>query len=243
MGFADKSSLQIITDTDLNGYANGSGAQFTALTTIPTNNRALTKSQAAAYVDLITTVSTYSSKSSGQLVAKRDLIPKIRATATGANVSCNGGSNGSITVTGISGGAGGPYQTKNGVGGTYTTWTTSTVYSSLSAGSYTIYVKDSSSYENTFAVTITQPAALSFTTSQTSSSITVSTSGGTGARTYQLYRDTASPYQVGDGSVIATNSGVAVNTNSTFSGLSAGYYWVRATDANGCTLNTTLFTL
>ena len=169
----------------------------------------------------------------------------IVATLTVSNVSCNGGSNGSITVTGISGGFGGPYQTKLGVGGTYTTWTTSTVYGSLTAGTYTVYVKDSASREVTFTTSVSQPtAALTVSAySNTPSAISITTTGGTGSRTYQLYQDTASPYNVGEGSVIATNSGVPENQSTSFTGLSSGYYWVRVTDANGCVVNSVLFTL
>ena len=74
-----------------------------------------------------------------------------------SNVSCNGGSNGSITVSSISGGSGAPYQTKLNVGGTYSS---ATSYSSLGANSYTIYVKDSASTEATFPITITQPNSI-----------------------------------------------------------------------------------
>lgn len=162
----------------------------------------------------------------------------------GVNVSCNGGSDGSITITNISGGFGGPYQTKLGVGGTYQTFSTSRVYSSLAWGTYTIYIKDSAGREVTFDRTLTQPNALTIGTStNTSNSITISSYWGTGNRTYQLYQDSASPYNVGEGSVIATNSNIAENTNTTFSGLSSGYYWVRITDANGCVKNSGLYTL
>jgi uncharacterized protein (DUF2141 family) len=165
------------------------------------------------------------------------------ATTSFAQPSCFGGTNGSITVTGISGGFGAPYQTKLNVGGTYATWSTSVTYSSLAAGSYTIYVRDSQLREVTFPVTVTQPADITFSSSQTVSSITVSSTGGTGNRTYRLYQDTASPYNVGEGTLSQTSASTGSGVNATFSGLSAGYYWVQATDANGCTKNSGLFTL
>lgn len=162
----------------------------------------------------------------------------------GVNISCNGGSDGSITITNIAGGYGGPYQTKLGVGGTYQTFSTTRTYSSLAFGTYTIYIKDSAGREVTFNRTLTQPNALTIGTStNTSNSITISSYWGTGNRTYQLYQDSASPYNVGEGSIIATNSNIAENTNTTFSGLGSGYYWIRITDANGCTLNSGLYTL
>lgn len=166
----------------------------------------------------------------------------IVATVTPTNATCPGGT-GSITVTGVSGGFGAPFQTKLNVGGTYTTWTTSTTYSSLAAGSYTIYVRDSALREVTFATSVTVPAAFSFSGSQTTNSILIASTGGTGNRTYALYRDTASPYNVGEGTLQSTSTSVAAGSQVTFSGLSAGYYWIRVTDANGCTANTTLYTL
>ena len=167
----------------------------------------------------------------------------IVATTSFASPSCFGGSNGSITVTGISGGFGAPFQTKLNVGGTYATWTTTVTYSSLAAGSYTIYVRDVNLREVTFAVTVTQPGDITYSSSQTASSITVSSTGGTGNRTYELFRDTATPYNVGEGTLQATSASTASGVNAVFSGLAAGYYWVRATDANSCTKNSGLFTL
>jgi hypothetical protein len=129
------------------------------------------------------------------------------------------------------------------VGGTYTTWTTSTTYSSLGAGSYTIYVKDSASREVTFTTSVTVPAAFSFSGSQTTNTILVASTGGTGSRVYRLYQDTASPYNVGEGSIVQTSASVGAGSSVTFSGLAAGYYWIQVTDDNGCTANTTLYTI
>ena len=161
----------------------------------------------------------------------------ITATISSTNVSCNGGSNGSITITNVSGGFGGPYQTKNGVGGTYTPWTSSTTYSSLAAGSYTIYVKDSASREVTFSVTITQPNVLGIFAQKTAfDQIYASVSGGaSGSKTFELYRDYSSPYEIGGGSLVDT----LYNSSSvTFSSVVAGYYYVKAIDNNGCTETT-----
>jgi hypothetical protein len=129
------------------------------------------------------------------------------------------------------------------VGGTYTNWTTSTTYSSLGAGSYTIYVKDSASREVTFTTSVSVPSAFSFSGSQTTNTILVASTGGTGSRVYRLYQDTASPYNVGEGTVVQTSASVGAGSSVTFSGLAAGYYWIQVTDANSCTANTTLYTI
>jgi hypothetical protein len=146
---------------------------------------------------------------------------------------CNGVAEGSITVSSPSGGQGGPYSTKLGSGGTYQVLTTSRVYSSLTAGSYTLYIKDSADCERTYTVTITQPAALSVSASVThptcsydsNGSITVSASGGFG--NLQLYYALSSNL----GSTYSANQ-----TSNVFSNLSAGTsYIVRVEeDVTGC---------
>jgi hypothetical protein len=158
----------------------------------------------------------------------------ITATITSSNVSCNGGSNGSITVTNVTGGFGGPYQTKLNVGGTYTNWTSSTTYSSLAAGSYTIYVKDSASREVTFGVTITQPNPLGIFAQKTAfDQIYASVSGGaSGSKTFELYRDLDAPYENSGGTLYDT---LFDASNVTFNTVGAGYYYVKVIDGNGCT--------
>ncbi len=150
---------------------------------------------------------------------------QVTATVSQTNVTCNGGGDGSIVVSDLTGGQGGPYSTKLNAGGTYQVITTSRTYSSLTAGSYTIYVKDSAGCENTYAVTITQPSAVTVSTSSvgyptcwnsTNGSITLSASGGVG--TYQYSIDNGSTWQV----------------SATFNNLSSTSYTVKSKDASGC---------
>jgi hypothetical protein len=158
----------------------------------------------------------------------------IVATNTVTNVSCNGGSNGSIVVTGISGGFGGTYQTKlNSVYTTYSNWTSSTNYSNLPAGNYIVYVRDSALREVTFNVTVTQPTALGLFAQKTGfDQIYAQVSGGaSGTKTFELYRDFDAPYEIGGGSLYDT---LFDSSNVTFSTVGAGYYYVKVTDANGC---------
>src|SRR5207248_1571246 len=136
------------------------------------------------------------------------------------NVACFGGSTGSVTVAGSGGTS--PY--------TYaidgTTFGASGTFSSLGAGSYTITVKDANGCTTTQGVTITQPAAAlsSSISSQTNvacfgnstGSVTVTGSGGTGPYTYAI-------------------DGVTFGNSGTFNNLAAGSYTVTVKDANGCT--------
>ena len=132
------------------------------------------------------------------------------------NVSCNGGSNGSLSVS-VSGGT---------PGYTYL-WSpsasTNATTKGLTAGDYTCIVTDANSCTATRSFTVTQPDAITITNSQTNvscnggsnGSASVSVSGGTPGYTY-----------------LWSPSG---GTAATATGLSAGNYTCAATDANGCT--------
>ena len=139
------------------------------------------------------------------------------------NVSCNGGGNGSIVVSSGTGGSGSGYQAKLGEGGTYANLPV-TYSNPLPAGTYTIYIKDSSGCVQTYNQTVTQPSAVGISTSQTNptcwngsdGSITVSGSGGTGSYTY-------------------SKDGTNYQSSGTFSSLGTGLYTVYVKDSNGCT--------
>lgn len=136
------------------------------------------------------------------------------------NVNCNGGNNGSVTVT-PSGGTT-PY--------TYS-WSPSggsgPTASSLTAGAYTVTVTDNIGCSGTTTVTITEPAVLTANITATANptcagnngTATVTAGGGAGGYTY-----TWSP----SGGSAATGTGMG-----------AGTYTVTVTDANGCTRTAT----
>src|SRR5437762_935371 len=136
------------------------------------------------------------------------------------NVACFGNSTGSVTVS-ASGGAA-PYSfSKDGVN-----FGASGTFGSLSAGSYTITIKDANGCTTTQRVTITQPASAlgSSISSQTNvacfgnstGSVTVAASGG------------AAPYSF-------SKDGVNFGASGTFGSLAAGSYTITVKDANGCT--------
>ncbi|RYX77967.1 hypothetical protein EON76_07180, partial [bacterium] len=139
----------------------------------------------------------------------------LATTAAQTNVSCNGGANGSATVT-ATGGAGNYSYLWAPRGGTAATAT------GLAAGTYTVTVTDANGCTKMQGFTITQPAALAATTAQTNVSCnggangtaTVNVSGGTGAYTYSW----------------APSGGTA----ATATGLAAGTYTVTIKDANLC---------
>ncbi|WP_343625932.1 T9SS type A sorting domain-containing protein [Flavobacterium lindanitolerans] len=144
----------------------------------------------------------------------------LSATTSQINVSCNGGTNGSATVT-VTGGTGAYSYAWAPSGGTAAT------ASGLAAGTYTVTAIDANNCQITTTVTITEPAVLSATTTQTNvlcnggatGSATVTIAGGTGPYTYSW----------------APSGGTA----ATASGLATGIYTVTVTDANNCQLTRT----
>ncbi len=133
-----------------------------------------------------------------------------------ANILCNGGSNGTATVT-ASGGAT-PYTYLWNTTPPQTTQTAT----GLSAGNYSVSVTDTSGVcPGIASVVISEPALLSSTTSATPDSGSTNgtaTAYGTGGSTPYSYSWNTSPAQ---SSVMAT-------------GLAAGNYSVTVSDANGC---------
>ncbi|KAF2514954.1 T9SS type A sorting domain-containing protein [Flavobacterium foetidum] len=139
----------------------------------------------------------------------------INITPSQTNITCNGGSNGSATVS-VTGGTGSYTYLWAPSGGTAATAT------GLAAGTYTVTVTDANLCQKTQSFTITQPAPMVTTVTQTNvscnagsnGSATVSVTGGTGVYTYSW-----APFG---------------GTAATATGLSAGTYTVTITDANGC---------
>ncbi|MBK7586871.1 MAG: SprB repeat-containing protein [Bacteroidetes bacterium] len=146
--------------------------------------------------------------------------PTITAVVT-TDVDCNGGNNGSITVT-ATGGLGAlnynlqPVNQNNATG----------IFTNLAAGVYTMTVADANGCTISSTATIIEPTILSWTTTATTDvncnggndgTLTATATGGTGMINYNLQ---------------PTNQ---TNNTGLFTNLTAGTYTVTATDANGCT--------
>ena len=141
----------------------------------------------------------------------------LATIGTPTHVNCNGGTNGSATVT------------ASGSTPAYTySWNTNPVQttataSNLGAGTYTVTVTDSKGCTKTASVTITQPPVLNATALKTNvtcngaadGTATVTASGGTPAYTYSW-------------------NTTPVQTTPMITGLVPGTYTVTVTDAKGC---------
>lgn len=150
----------------------------------------------------------------------------LLATAASTPATCTT-ANGTITVT-IPPGAGTPafQYSLNGPGGPFQS---SNVFTGLSAGAYTVYVKDATgTCTSTINVNVgtVNPLGISTVATPTScpgvnnGTITITPSNGTGPYTYQLNTD-------------------PVQSSNVFTGLAGGInYLVTVRDANGCVRST-----
>lgn len=161
----------------------------------------------------------------------------ITANVAQSNLSCNGGSDGIIGVTGATGGTA-PYEYS--IDGT--TFGSNQNFTGLSAGSYAVTVKDASGCTISFPITLTEPDVLTATVSPTDiscngagdGSVSLSISGGTtpyywldvptfGNNNFQTINGTTATYnavagsRAGNDAVIVDGNGCSIQVPFTIS--------------------------
>jgi hypothetical protein len=172
---------------------------------------------AGSYTVTITDMNGCSASTSAPIATITQPTPISESLSGISYPGCNGGK-GTATVA-VSGGII-PY--------TYI-WTgalsTTATCTKLTAGSYTVTVKDKNSCSTTLAIIMTQPVAIRDTIIS-SSKVNVSCNGGSNGSATVGVKYGASPY------TFAWSP--AVSTTATATGLSAGTYSITVTDHNGC---------
>jgi hypothetical protein len=136
------------------------------------------------------------------------------------NIACNDGSDGSITVNGVTGGTG---VLQYGLNGSY--WQTSNTFNGLSAGTYTVMVKDANGCIGYTSVVLTEPGPFVINTTVVdltcygvnNGKITINAIGGAGTLGYSI------------------NEGFFYQSGNVFNNLNAGTYNLKVRDAAGCT--------
>lgn len=201
-----------------NGICNGASTTFTASGNVSTYNWLSGPTTATNSVSP-TTTTTYSVVGTNSLGCLSNTatitltVSSISTSSAVTNVPCNGGTNGSATVTASGGISPYTYLASNG--------STLSVQPGLMAGTYTYTITDNIGCTKSQALTITQPAALVTSTAVTN----VSCNGGsTGSATLTVSGGTT-PY-----SYMASNG----YTTATLPSLVAGTYNYTVTDANSC---------
>jgi|GEM_PF-1214577 len=173
------------------------------------------------------TAGTYSvtiTDAKGCLITKEFTITQpeeLVATLSGTtNVACYGGATGGASVTASGGTSPYTYTWSNGMTGFAVT--------GLTAGSYTVVVADSKGCNKTVTVEITQPALLTVTMDTKKD---VSCFGGNDGNITITAAGGVAPYQY------AWSNGA---TTDDITALRQGTYDVTVTDANGCTVQTSV---
>ncbi|HEX5002465.1 MAG TPA: PKD domain-containing protein [Bacteroidia bacterium] len=142
---------------------------------------------------------------------------------TVTNVTCNSAGNGQLTVTANGGSAPLQYSIDNGV-----TNQATALFTGLTPGNYTVLVTDVNGCTASSPASITEPAAIQYSTSTTPATcgnsdgtLTFNASGGTGSLTYSI------------------NNGTTFQAGAVFNNLLANTYNLVVQDANGCQLTAT----
>ncbi|MFI5149449.1 MAG: PKD domain-containing protein, partial [Bacteroidia bacterium] len=143
----------------------------------------------------------------------------VTSTVAQVNVLCNGGSNGSATVTPAGGNGGYTYlwAPSGGTGATA---------SNLAAGTYNCTITDSKGCTGTASVTITQPAALTITTS----GVAATCFGKCNGQLICIPAGGTTPY---------TYSWTTGCTTASCNNVCAGVDSIKLTDGNGCIVRDT----
>lgn len=147
----------------------------------------------------------------------------LSISGSASDVGCNGGSDGSATIT-VSSGTSGTYSLNGGASVAYNT--NPFTISGLSAGTYTVSVTSGGCSSNTISVTVNEPAVLSGSATTTATSCAGSSDG---TATVTLSSSTSGTYTVDGGASTPYNS-----NPFTVTGLSAGPHTIAVTTASGC---------
>ncbi|NHN25559.1 T9SS type B sorting domain-containing protein [Flavobacterium jejuense] len=169
-------------------------------------------------------------------------IAALTIATTNTPITCNPGNDGSISAVG-SNGWGGPYEYQI-QGPVNVAWSSTASFTGLSAGTYTVSVRDNVGCVVSTTVDLVDPTPISATISATptallcvgdnTATITVSgTTGGYGSG-YLYSLNTIS---------VTPNISSAPQTNNIFPNLGAGTYNVTITDSFNCTFTTVNVTI
>jgi gliding motility-associated-like protein len=160
-------------------------------------------------------------------------LTTISATVTAFDVLCAGGTNGSVSIRGLTNGVSGPLYSytiyndqgmietnANNIGGTFN-------YSPLAPGDYSVIVRDGPCISDSIYFTIGEPLPMSVTVQGTTidDCLPAPPQFATGTAWFDISNGTG-PYIL--------NAGAGIQVDDTIKRLNSGNYIVTVTDVNGC---------
>ena len=217
-----------VTNVDCNGFATGSAnatasggvLPYTYSWTSLGSGSSKTNLEAGTY-ELTVTDGNGCQISQNVIITEPDALSMTDPGST--EVTCYGGADGTITVGTMSGGSGNyEYSLDN------TNFTTSTTFTDLEAGNYTIFVKDENGCSLQKTISVTQPVALTATLNKTNIACYGENTGNI----------TISGAQGGHGNYEYSIDGTNWQAGSSFNNLFSGSYkvYIRDADNPSCTV-------
>ncbi len=205
-----------ITIVEAGGVAPYSYTINNGTTYFPTNS--FTNLTAATYTGRVKDANGCATAAQSVAVTQPTVV---NATTAVVNVTCNGNTDGKITISNPTGGNGAPYQYTHSNGAAYQT---NPVFTGLTSGIYYVKIIDvNGCLSATKVLTVTEPAPMVYTinkqdiTCLASGTIAVTMSGGGTA-----------PYKY------SKNGGLAFQTSNTFLNVPVGVYPVQVKDNKNC---------
>ena len=201
------------------------GASYNSLGTV-TSPFSYSAPTPGTYQFQITDANGCTTQSSVQNITAIELVS---VSSSGVNPTCNGFSDGSISLSGLTGLAPFTYSIDGGI-----TFVSSNVFGGLVAGTYNYVVRDSKNCVEAGTVNLIDPAPLNVSIVRNAiqcnsnvpgSLVATINSGGVTPFTYTLYDSTYT--QIG-------SSIITPLTTHNFGGLSFGDYYVTIIDSRGC---------
>lgn len=191
------------------------------LTLFPDGVLSGTPTQLGTFPIIVTATTDPNCCSAPSPVYNLTIICDVKFTTQIANPTCNGLSNGSLTIHVTKGNSPFSYSINGSA------FQASNVFYNLAAGTYAIVVKDASGCTAQGSATLINPPTLAFTTTnvnplcngQASGSITFQAIGGT------------PPY------LFSIDGGSSFQSSNVFTGLNAGVYSLKVMDANMCSVS------
>jgi len=203
--------------------ANGGTGSYTYLWSNGATTQSITSLSAGTYSITVTDANGCITTASCTVTANQAFNP----SASVVDVSCFGGSNGSITITNANGTAPFQYSINGGLN-----YQSNNTFNGLAAGTYTITVVDANGCTGFITKTITQPSQLvtsiiniqSTCYGVNTGSIGISVSGGSPSYTY-----------------LWSGPNSFSSTQLNISNLATGNYLLTVTDNRGCSINRNVF--
>lgn len=188
------------------------------LTLFPNGVLSGTPAQSGTFPIIVSATSAHGCTAQGPVYNLIITCDVITFTTQIVNPTCNGSLNGSLTIHATGGNSPLSYSINGGA------FQASNIFNNLTAGTYTIVVKDTNGCTAQGSATLINPQTLTFATTnvnpfcdgQANGSITFHAIGGT------------PPY------LFSIDGGSSFQSSSVFTGLSAGTYFLEVMDANLC---------